>query len=272
MGTKKTIRRIFFAAVWIAIGSGMLTLLIAAMGRQGRDTCKDFRITIAADGKTDLFLDRADVLRLLKAATRGNIKGQPKSRFDLAQMEQLLEQNEWVKSAQVYFDNRDILRVAVTERVPVARVFTAGGRSFYIDETTRMMQLSDKVSTRLPVFTGFPDKKRLVWSDSLLLKDIRNTAVYISAHPFWVSQVTQVELRSCGATCWEMEMVPLVGDHIVKLGDGNNIEGKFERLYTFYEQVLAKTGFDHYRSIDVRYTGQVVGTRRTNNLTVTGRP
>ena len=251
-----------FITVWVAIGGGMLTLLIAAMGRQRSDRCRDYEISISAEGGKDLFLDRSDVLRLLKAATHGNIKGQAKAAFNLGQMEQLLEQNLWVKSAQVYFDNRDVLKVSVKERVPVARVFTSGGRSFYIDESNRMMQLSEKLSTKLPVFTGFPEKKRLVQSDSMLLDNIRQTAVFISADPFWSSQVTQVDLVSCGPACWEMEMVPLVGDHVVKLGTSEDLKSKFERLYLFYRQVLTKTGFDHYSSIDVRFSGQVVGTKR----------
>lgn len=262
MKTNKTIKRLLFAAVWIGIGGGMLTLLIAAMGKQSQDTCKDYEISISAAGNKELFLDRQDILNLMKAATRGNVKGQSKARFNLRQMEQLLEQNVWVKDAQVYFDNRDVLRVSVVERVPVARLFTSGGRSFYIDSDKQVMQLSDKVSTKLPVFTGFPDKKRLNNSDSVLLDEVKETAMYISSHPFWSSQVTQVDLRACGPACWEMEMVPLVGNHVVKLGEGDDIAKKFDRLYVFYKQVLSKTGFDHYSSIDVRYAGQVVGTKR----------
>lgn len=249
-------------SLWVAIGGGMLTLLIAAMGKQKNETCRDYEITVSADKGTDLFLDRAEILKLMKAAARGNIKGQSKARINLGQLEQLLEQNQWVKDAQVYFDNRDVLKVTVKERVPVARVFTAGGRSFYVDDANRMMQLSDKVSTRLPVFTGFPDKKRLTDSDSVLLNDIRETAVFITADPFWNSQVTQVALVSEGAAGWQMEMVPLVGDHVVRLGDSEGLQQKFDRIYLFYQQVLTKTGFDHYRQIDVRYNGQVVGTKR----------
>jgi cell division protein FtsQ len=46
---------------------------------------------------------------------------------------------------------------------------------------------------------------------------------------------------------------------VVKLGDANNIDQKFQRLFAFYEQVLNRTGFDHYKTIDVRFAGQVVG-------------
>lgn len=243
----------------------MLTLLIAAMGKQKKDNCKDYAITVKGIRGDDFFLDEADILRLLKVATKGKIKGQPKSAFNLQQMEELLEGNQWVKDAQLYFDSRDVLHVSVTEREPVARIFTAAGKSFYLDEHAQMMGLSDRLSVRLPVFTGFPDKKMLTNKDSLLMKDIVTTAQYINGNPFWSSQVAQINLDlSCGADCREMEMVPLIGNHVVKLGNGENIDKKFDRLFVFYKQVLSKTGFDKYKTIDVRFDGQVVGAKSEN--------
>lgn len=243
----------------------MLTLLIAAMREQKRDNCRDYSIVIKGIRGDDFFLDEADILRLLKAATKGKIKGQPKSAFNLQRMEELLEGNQWVKDAQLYFDSRDVLHVSVTEREPVARIFTANGKSFYLDEHAQMMGLSDRLSARLPVFTGFPDKKMLTAKDSLLMKDVVVTAQYINGNPFWASQVAQINLDlSCGADCREMEMVPLIGNHVVKLGNGENIDKKFNRLFIFYKQVLSKTGFDKYKTIDVRFDGQVVGAKSEN--------
>lgn len=251
--------------MWLVIGAGMLTLLIAAMGNQKRDTCKDFAVSIKGVRADDFFLDEADILKLLKVATNGKIKGQPKEAFDLQRMEELLESNQWVKDAQIYFDSRDVLHVIVTEREPVARVFTVNGRSFYFDDQLQMMNLSEKLSARLPVFTGFPDKKMVAAADSLLMKDIVATALFINSNPFWSSQVSQINIDlSCGAGCREMEMVPMIGNHIVKIGDGENIESKFNRLFIFYKQVLSKSGFDRYKSIDVRFDGQVVAAKSEN--------
>jgi len=201
----------------------------------------------------------------LKAATKGNIRGQQKSSFNLLQMENLLEENVWIKDAQLYFDNKDVLHVKVKERVPIARIFTAGGKSFYIDEEEQAMQLSDKRSAKVPVFTGFPDKKMRTEKDSLLLHDVKVTAAFINSHPFWTSQVAQIDMAPSDADgSWEFDMVPVIGNHIVKLGGGENIEQKFNRLFIFYKQVLSRTGFDKYKAIDVRYAGQVVGRKSDN--------
>lgn len=265
VNTKKTIRKILFVAMWFAIGGGMLVLLIAAMGKQKRNTCKDYSITIKGGEEKDFFLSKADVMKLLKAATKGNIKGQPKASFNLQQMESLLEENVWIKDAQLYFDNKDVLHVSVVERKPVARIFTNSGKSFYIDENEKGIPLSENLSIKVPVFTGVPDKKDRVKKDSLLMQDIRMTAQFISQNSFWTSQVAQIDVAPSDADgSWEFEMVPVVGNHLVKLGSGENIEQKFNRLFIFYKQVLARSGFDKYKTIDVRYTGQVVGGKSEN--------
>ena len=265
MNTRKAIRKILFVALWVVIGGGMLTLLIAAIGKQKRIICKDYIITIKGVKEENFFLGKADIAKLLKAAAKGAIKGQSKASFNLQQMENLLEGNEWIKDAQLYFDNKNVLHISVVEREPVARIFTAAGKSFYIDESEQTMQLSDKLSARVPVFTGFPDKKIKTKKDSLLLQHIRTTAQFINYDLFWASQVAQVDMAPSDADgSWEFEMIPVIGNHIVKLGSGENIEQKFNRLFIFYKQVLARAGFDKYKTIDVRYAGQVVGGKSEN--------
>jgi len=249
----------------VIIGGGMVTLLIAAMGKQKKNTCKDYSIIIEGGPGEDLFLGKADIVKLMKAATKGNIKGQQKSSFNLLKMENLLEENVWVKDAQLYFDNKDVLHVKVKERTPIARIFTTGGKSFYIDEEEQTMQLSDKRSARVPVFTGFPEKKIRKDKDSLLLHDVKVTAEYINKNPFWASQVAQIDMAPSETDgSWEFDMVPVIGNHIVNLGNAENIEQKFNRLFIFYKQVLSRTGFDKYKAIDVRYAGQVVGRKSDN--------
>ena len=250
--------------MWLAIGTGMTVLLLAAIGKQQKESCKDYSIVIKGVEGGQLFLEKQDVLKVLNTAMHGNIKGQTRKSFDLNKLEDLLEDNVWVKEARIYFDNHDVLHVSVQEREPLARIFTREGKSFYLDGDARLMQLSDKVSARLPVFTGFPDRKRQDLSDSSLKQEIIRTARYINGSPFWNSQVAQLDIVSAPPDGWEFEMVPLVGNHLIKLGDGNNVEAKFERLFTFYKEVLAKSGFDKYKTVDVRFAGQIVAARSQN--------
>lgn len=231
----------------------MLTLLLAAISKKNKGQCKEYAIEIKG-AANNLFIDNKDVEQLLMNATKGNIKGQAVASFNLHELEQMLEHNTWISKAELYFDNQDVLHVTISEKEPVARVFTTAGSSFYIDSLGRRMPLSDKLSARVPVFTGFPDRKKMTVNDSALLNNVKATANYIINDPFWMSQVAQIDITPDNS----FEMVPLVGNHLVRLGNGEDIDKKFHRLMVFYKQVLSKTGFDKYKVIDVQYKGQVV--------------
>jgi cell division protein FtsQ len=263
LNTGKVIRKILFVSMWLVIGGGMVILLVAAIGKQKKDQCRDYSITIKGS-QNIFFVDKKEVEQLLKAATKGDIKGQPLASFNLHQLEQLLEDNNWINDAELYFDNRNVLYITVIEREPVARIFTTEGTSYYIDSKARRMPLSDKMSARVPVFTGFPEKKVLTVKDSVLLADVKTMAEFINNDPFWVTQVSQIDITADR----NFEMIPVVGNHLVKLGNGEDIAQKFHRLFVFYNQVLSKTGFEKYKTIDVQYAGQVVASKQTGTAKV----
>jgi hypothetical protein len=256
----------FLTLMWLCIAAGMVVLITAAMKEQQGNLCKGYDIKINSAAKGKQFTSKQQILKLLKAATKGEIKGQVIKNFNLPQIEDLLEQSAWVYNAELYFDNLNILHVNVSERKPLARVFTDHGQSFYLDESGRNIPLSDNISVDVPVFTGFPSKKVFNATDSLLVENVIATSSFISNDSFWSSQVSQININSCGINCWNMEMVPVVGNHIINLGDGSDIASKFHRIFLFYNQVLKKVGFDKYQKIDVQYDGQVVGIKEKQTL------
>ncbi|HNA96295.1 MAG TPA: cell division protein FtsQ/DivIB [Chitinophagaceae bacterium] len=253
MGAKQTIRKILFISLWLCIGGGMLTLLLAAINNKKKGLCKGYSISIKG-GDKNRFIDEKDIEKLMLKNAGGTIKGQPVETVNLNKLEQELRKNVWVSRAELYFDNQDYLHVAVIEKEPVARVFTPDGNSFYIDSTANRLPLSDKLSARVPVFTGFTNAAKLAKADSAILDGIKTVAIFILQDDFWMAQVAQIELTETG----NMEMVPVVGNHLIKLGTAENIDQKFRRLMIFYQQILSKTGFEKYKVIDVQYEGQVV--------------
>ena len=256
MNTKATIRKILFVMLWVCIAGGMLSLLIAAIGKKNREDCTDY--TIAIKGTEANFIDTDDIRKLLRSGAGSEIKGRKIKEINLKKLEQLLRDNVWIRKAEMWFDNRNVLHIEVYEREPLARIFTTAGNTFYVDSTIKKLPLSGKQSARVPVFTGFIDKKNYSAKDSLLLTDVKNIATYIKNDPFWMSQVAQINITPER----NFEISPVVGNHLIKLGNGRDIEKKFNRLMIFYKQVLAEKGFDSYSIVDVQYTGQVVGTKR----------
>jgi cell division protein FtsQ len=230
------------------------------MEKKKRETCSDYQVTIKGS-QQNFFVDRKDITKLLTAASGGSIKGQHVSDIKMRKLEELLEDNEWIQDAELWFDNKNVLNVIVTEREPVARIFTTAGNTYYIDSSVKRMSLSDKMSARVPVFTGFPEKRIWTRNDSALMQDVKSVAQFVQQNEFWNSQVAQLDIINCGFNCWQFEMIPVVGNHTVRLGNARKYEEKFGRLFTFYKQVLSKSGFDKYPVLDVQYKGQVIGSK-----------
>lgn len=234
-----------------------MLLLIAAIGKKNKQHCQDYIIKIKSS-QDKFFIDNNVVLKILNAATAGRIKGREIASFNLRGVEELVERDAWIRDAELYFDSQNVLHITVKEREPIARLFTIGGNSFYIDSNCRRMPLSERISARVPVFTNYPDKKFPEEKDSSLLNQIKTLAEFIKRNQFWMAQVGQLDITPE----YTFEMVPTLGNHIVKLGDGNDFDKKFQRLFIFYKEILGKTGFDKYSFLDVQFKGQLIATKK----------
>ena len=254
MNRKGIIRKMLQLSAWVLVGCGMITLLAAANSRQQEHLCEEVVVNIKGSGEK-FYVEKQDILNQLQKANNGSLIQEPITSFDLTRLESALMTNPWIHEAEMYFDSRDVLHVVVTEREPIARVFTTVGSSYYMDSAGKRMPLMDKVSIRLPVVTNMIAAKRWNSKDSVLVKGLSTLLQFINADPFWTSQITQIDVRPNGS----FEMIPLVGNHVIRIGEVENLEEKFHNLFLFYRQVLNKTGFDVYKMIDVQYKGQVIG-------------
>lgn len=249
-------KKILVNTLWVLAGIGAIVLLGAAMQQKNRKRCTGVKIEITG-AERHMFIDEKDVMDMLKTA--GVVTGTSMASLNLRQMESMVEKNPWVKNAEMFLDNTQVLQVTIEERQPVARVFTLGGNSFYLDSNSMRLPLSDKLSARVPIFTGFPsDKDVLSKPDSALLDKVVQVGKYILADSFWMAQVAQVDITPQSG----FELVPVVGDHIVVMGDADDLDRKFTRLNTFYQQAWLQHGINTYERLDIQYDNQVVAIRK----------
>ena len=263
--SKRKIWRFIAATLWVGAGVALVVLLIAAIRKRDDKICNGLEIEIT-DIKNNLFADKNDIRGMLTNMMPA-IKGKVLTEFNLQQMERTLEGNVWIKDAELFFDNNEVLQVKIKEREPLARIFTTGGKSYYIDKEFVRLPLSSKFSAIVPVFTNCPlDKTKWNRADSVLLLQVRAISEFIRSDPFWIAQIEQVDYTQQK----KFELSPQIGEHTIVLGDGYNLESKFRKLYIFYKEVLAKAGWNTYSAINVQYRGQVVATRRdtTRNIII----
>ncbi len=241
---------------WCLLAAGLVFLLITAMRKKENKTVSEIKVEVI-DAEEHVFVDEKEVVVFLNKM--GITKETELYKINVRHLEEGLEKNTWVKKADLFFDNDNVLHVTIHEREPLARVFTINGSSFYIDSSGKRLPLSDKLSARVPVFTSFPSgERKLSAPDSTVLNDVKQLAQFIAKDSFWLRQISQVDITPQRT----FELIPVLGNQVIAIGDANDLDGKFNRLYSFYKQVWTKAGFEKYETIDVRFNGQVVASRR----------
>ena len=173
--------------------------------------------------------------------------------------------------SQVYISIDGRLIIKLRQRKPILRVF-AGKTSFYIDHKGRVMPVSKKYTAHVPIANGslkLDYASLLIQTntdpsemDSTLIPqiyfDLFNFANYLDSDPFWKAQIEQLYVDKDS----EFELIPRVGNHTIVFGDVYNLESKFEKLKIFYLEGLSKTGWNEYKTINLKFNDQVVCTKR----------
>src|SRR5687767_9752874 len=250
MGITSNIRRIIFICIWLLAGAGFLVLLIAAVNARNHQVCRGYEIVIK-NAENSMFIDSKDVEKVLTASKTIVFTNKPVNSIDLNIIEARLKRESWIRDAEIFFDNNEKLKVIVEQRIPIARMFSSSGGSFYIDSSGQRMPLSEKSSAKLPVFTSYPinAKKNRTPAERKLIREIKDLSMFLLSDPFWMAQISQIDITHQK----EFEMVPTIGNHIIEFGDGSDYETKFKKLFVFYKQVLSKAGMDKYKIIKVQY-------------------
>lgn len=256
--TATILKRLGTAVLWGTALTGFAVLLVAAIQDKDAGKCKS--ILVKFEGKDDnFFIESKDIKSLITKDKNLNPVGKSIADIDIAELEAIVDQDPWVKNAEIYFDNSRQLNIKVTQREPVARVFTFSGNSFYLDGAGEHIPVSSRYAARVPVFTGFPtDAEKLQKPDSLLAAQIVDLGTYIGKDPFWMAQVEQLMITDDR----RFEFIPKLGDQVIVFGEGTDIDKKFTKLLAFYKEGLNKVGWNNYTRINIAFENEVVCTRK----------
>ncbi len=258
-GVKLNIKKVLRGIAWSVVGMATIALLIAAVIHKDENKCAGINVKI--EGADDnFFIDKSEVSRIMTSGFGGGIVvGKKLTDFDLRKQEKRLEKEVWISKADLFFDNNNILQVQVQERTPIARIFTTAGHSFYIDKNMKMLPLSDKLSAKVPVFTGFvPNVGSLARKDSALLKAVKEISISLAADDFLMAMVDQIDITEAGV----FNLIPKIGNQLIVVGTAEDLKNKFDKLKLFYKQIMLKAGWGRYSSIDLQYENQIVAKLR----------
>lgn len=253
---KISVRKILQALLTLVLTGVCIAAVLSATKLQSARKLNEVNIQI---NNSDYgFVTKADVATMLLKDRNVQLKNTKLSSINVKQMEQVIKESDWVEDAQVYIDNKHNLHALVTQRIPVVRIFEKNGDSYYLDRKMEALPLSAKYNYYTTVVTNVPNLRDS--ANAEVKAQIMAMTRFIKADTFWNAQVSQLIVNDD----LTFEIVPVLGDHKIIMGDTTDMKLKFDNLFAFYTKVLNEVGWDKYQVLDLSYKGQLVASPSLN--------
>lgn len=241
-------RRLLFSAGILAMLAGIFTAGWWSNRQAGESICQELKVEIT-NSDSSVFVTRKSILNELAKLNIDPI-GKPFSSINTLQIEQTLNQSEYLENVECVIDNNKTLLIRATQLVPVMRVFD-GTASYYVNRKGKRMSATAQYHADVPVVSGhfnsqFPPVK--------LLPLIQ----YVQADEMLNSLVTMYSMRDSN----NVFIIPCILGHVVNVGHPDDFDNKFAKLREFYTKVIPYKGWLYYDTISLKFNHQIVATRR----------
>lgn len=248
---------IFTGFAWLISLAGVVVLLSFINVKKQTVKCTDVKILIPG---ADNFIEREEIDAILKE-DQGVLLGRNLENINIHKIEQKLQSNPYIGFAKVYVDMDGVLHIEVKQRQPILRILNENGQDFYIDNDGLKMPISSNFTANVLVATGHISEvfgSRIDTLHTQLARDLYKTAQFIKKDTLWDAQIEQIVVDQKN----DIELVPRVGNQRIILGDADSLEKKMKNLLLFYKKAMPQVGWDTYKTINIKYTNQIVCEKR----------
>jgi len=238
---------------WIGIAAWFVVILGFVSGEADQVICKRIEV-ILSDTVQNRFVTESDIRTLIHSGGM-ELQGYPIHEINTRKMEEILEDNAYIREAEVCTDITGALEVKIEQRIALVRIMPRGSRGYYLDTEGKTMPLSEQFTPHIMLLSGYLDG---VENQEEQREEIYRFCSYLADHPFWSDQIVQIYRNRKG----EYELIPRVGAHQILFGDMDMWERKLRNLEMLYEQGFPIYGWNTYGVINLKYTNQVICTKR----------
>jgi cell division protein FtsQ len=255
-------------AGWVISLAGLIVLMSFVEGKKQAVNCSNVKILIPG---ADNFIEREEIDAILRQ-NQGELIGRKLEDINLDDIEDKIKANPYIAYAKVYADMDGVIHIEISQREPLLRIINSANQDFYIDRNGLKMPVSANFTADVLVANGnimesFSGK--LDTLNSKVAADLYKTALYIEADTLWDAQIEQLFVNDKK----DIELIPRVGNQRIILGDADSLDVKMDNLMAFYKQAMPKVGWDLYKTINIKYTNQIVCERsKTDSLPVVAEP
>ena len=247
-------------ALWISFTILVMITLAFTSKKHDETLCKKPIITIEKYGDNNFLNEKIILTTLFNKGFK--FKDQYLSEINIMQVEQIVKELPEVEAAEVYKNIDGTIRIDITERNPVLRIFNNRGQSFYVDHNGEVMPLSNHFVSHTHVATGninigYKGNKQKL-TDNSIVSQLYAVADHIRNDEFLNSQIVQIDVDKKQ----EIVLIPRVGEQKILFGKGTNIEDKFKRLKIFYKKGIKPHELNNYTTLNLKYKQQIICSKR----------
>jgi cell division protein FtsQ len=263
MWNKRLWRNIFIGFAWLVSLGGLVVLMSFIEVKKSGVVCKAVKVYIPG---SQYFIDKEEVDHILQLGNY-QLVGLRMENIKMHELENSLKANPFIEYAKVYGDMDGTLVIEISQRQPIARMLNRFDQDFYIDMHGLKLPLSPNFTARVLAINGYIEEPFGGRVDSLhtqIARDVFKTVSYIHNDALWDAQIAQVYVNADQ----EIELIPRVGNQRILLGNADSLDVKFKNLLGFYKQALPKVGWAAYKTINIKYTNQVIGIKNTKDYSL----
>lgn len=254
--------------IWLLIiyALGIASLMGFIIIKNGEEFVQSTELNIFRETE-DGFLNKDELLASMKKVA--NLDSIKINQLQTEMIEKEIMKDPFVKSVDAFTNVGGRLIVNVSEKIPVVRVFNKRSAGYYLTENGNILPLLNSYSARVFVVNGFVNYPFQEGNTSVndtvysrtSLKGILKLTNTLNKNEFLKSQINQIYLNSK----MEFELIPEFGNHTIIIGDLNNLDKKLQKLEIFYKQALLAEGLNKYKTINLKFEGQVVCAKNKRN-------
>jgi len=236
-------------------------IIVTMVQRKKANRATDVVFQIEALRSGDFLIKSEDILEIIERAFGHEIIGEPLGDLDMERMERVLESASFILSADAYVDAKEVVHLDIKQREPIVRIIDRDGQQYYLDQTGAKMKLSDPFTARVLVATGnIPpyDPEFSSAEENNNLRAVFELTQKILNDEFLENLVGQINVNQKN----ELQMVPIVGDQRIIVGNLEGLNDKIFRLKTFYQEAMSRMGWNKYKTINLKFKNQVVCKKR----------
>ncbi len=230
------------------------------------------RPTVHLDTQNSIaLLNEMELIQALKSTNLYYDSIQRKN-VDLKQIESYLLALNEIEKVQVFMELSGRWHLDVLLRKPILRVIPEDSDQFYIDSRGKAMWVTSGIRPRILSVTGLKSNhwngrrtREIINNDSLItispLRDSYLISKYVCNSAFYDALIVQMHYSEEDGFI----LIPRIGYHKIILGNATSYDEvveKFNKLTTFYKEVIPYEGWGKYHTVNLKFKDQIVAKKK----------